>query len=308
MVTIEDYLEAFEADDLTRTVMLYIESIKDGCRFFESARRVARKKPIVVLKGGRTTAGERAAASHTGALASDRRVFDAACRQAGIIQVKQPMDLLDMSAVFSSLPLPKGNRVAIMTLGGGWGVVATDLCMEHGLSIPELSEEIVAQLDRMLPDYWSRGNPADIVGEVDPAIPMTAVEALMKWDGCDAVIHLGVLGRRILMGKMLDSVANTDSSYSAEQLNQWRALGSAAEDNYIKHVVALTEKYEKPILGVSLFADERSKTLYRIEGNRYKGVFFPSPERAVKALAFMVRYQQWLRTTTVTMDTAAVQS
>ncbi len=154
MVTIEDYMEVFELDKKTRTVVLYLESVKDGRRFFESARRVSTKKPVVVLKGGRTEAGGKAASSHTGALASDAKVFDAACRQAGIIQVDQPMELLDLSAVFSSLPLPKGNRVAIMTLGGGWGVIAADLCMENGLVMPELSEDIIKRLDTMLPDYW----------------------------------------------------------------------------------------------------------------------------------------------------------
>ncbi len=294
MVTIEDYMEAFEIDELTRTVVLYIESIKDGRRFFESARRVSKKKPVVVLKGGRTSEGGMAASSHTGALASDFRIFEAACRQAGIIQVKQPMDLLDLSAVFSSLPLPKGNRVAIMTLGGGWGVVATDLCVEHGLSIPKLSEDIVARMDQILPDYWSRANPVDIVGEIDPTIPMTAVEALLKWDGCDAVIHLGIQGRRILMDKLLRSVARTDPAYPQKDLDQMRELMLAMETQYIHHVVALTEKYDKPVLGVSLLSDEVSKTLYRVEGCKYKGVFFPSPERAVKALAGMCRYREWL--------------
>ena len=294
MVTLEDYMEAFEADDLTRTVVLYIESVKDGARFFQSARRVSKKKPVVVLKGGRTSEGGQAASSHTGALASDFRIFEAACRQAGIIQVKQPIDLLDLSAVFSSLPMPKGNRVAIMTLGGGWGVVTTDLCVEHGLTLPPLSEEIITGLDQILPDYWSRSNPADIVGEHDPNIPMTAMEALMKWDGCDAVIHLGINGRRILADKMLDSIANTDPAYSTKELKEIGALAVEFEDLYIRHVVKLIEQYQKPVLGVSLLTDEDSKTLYRVEGAQYKGVFFPSPERAVKALSGMCRYQRWL--------------
>lgn len=294
MVTLEDYMEAFEADELTRTVVLYIESVKDGGRFFNSARRVSRKKPVVVLKGGRTSEGGMAASSHTGAMASDNRIFEAACRQAGIIQVRQPMELLDLSAVFSSLPLPRGNRVAILTLGGGWGVVATDLCIENGLAIPELSGEIVAQLDQLLPDYWSRANPADIVGEHDPAIPMTAVEALLKWDGCDAVIHLGIHGRRILADKMLRSIANTDPSHAPEELDQVRQLSQEFEKIYIRHVAEMTQKYDKPVLGVSLLTDEASKTLYRVEGCKYDGVFFPSPERAVKALAGMCRYREWL--------------
>lgn len=294
MVTLEDYMEAFEVDELTRTVVLYVESVKDGARFFKSARRVSRKKPVVVLKGGRTAAGSQAASSHTGALASDHRIFEAASRQAGIIQVKQPIELLDLSAVFSSLPLPKGNRVAIMTLGGGWGVVTADLCMENGLVLPRLSEDIVRQLDKLLPDYWSRGNPADIVGEQDPKIPMTAMEELMKWDGCDAVIHLGIDGKRILAYKMLNSVRKVDPGYSSGQLDQIREMAVSFEKMYVKHVVQLIEQYQKPVLGVSLLTDEDSKTLYRFDGSKYKGVFFPSPERAVKALAGMCRYQQWL--------------
>ena len=171
MITIEDYMEAFEVDELTQTVVLYLESIKNGRRFFEAARRVGKKKPVVMLKGGRTQAGNRAAASHTGALASNIRVFEAAARQAGIVVVEQPMDLLDLSAAFSSLPLPRGNRVAVMTLGGGWGVVASDLCVENGLTIPDLSPELIARIDRILPPYWSRSNPIDLVGEVGPTDP-----------------------------------------------------------------------------------------------------------------------------------------
>lgn len=294
MVTLEDYMEAFEADELTRTVVLYVESVKDGARFFQSARRVSKKKPVVVLKGGRTSEGGQAASSHTGALASDFRIFEAACRQAGIIQVKQPIELLDLSAVFSSLPLPEGNRVAIMTLGGGWGVVTTDLCTEHGLALPPLSESIISRLDQILPDYWSRSNPADLVGEHDPTIPMTAMEELMKWDGCDAVIHLGIHGKPILARRMLDSIANTDPAYSAEELQEIGELAVQFEDLYIQHVIKLTEQYRKPVVGVSLLTDEDTKTLYRMEGARYKGVLFPSPERAVKALAGMCHYRQWL--------------
>lgn len=133
MITIEDFLSAFAHDELTKTAVLYIESVKNGRRFLEEAIRVSRKKPVIVLKGGRTEAGNRAAASHTGALASNINIFNSASRQAGIVIARQPMDLLDLSAGFSALPLPKGNRVAVMTLGGGWGVVATDACVNRVL-------------------------------------------------------------------------------------------------------------------------------------------------------------------------------
>ncbi|WDP91354.1 MAG: acetate--CoA ligase family protein [Desulfobacter sp.] len=294
MVTIEDYMEAFERDELTRTVVLYLESVKDGRRFFESASRVSRKKPVVVLKGGRTSMGEQAASSHTGAMASDAKVFNAACAQAGIIQVEQPMELLDLSAVFSSLPMPKGNRVAIMTLGGGWGVVTTDLCAEYGLEVPQLSPGIIDRLNKILPDYWSHGNPVDIVGEGDMNIPKTCMEELLKWEGCDAVIHLGIHGKRILADAMINSIVKTDPDIDDAAAAPFKESLIQAEEEYTEYVVGLTQKYEKPVLGVSLLTDEESRTLYRYDNTDYKGVFFPSPERAVKALAGMVRYQDWL--------------
>jgi acyl-CoA synthetase (NDP forming) len=294
MVTIEDYMEVFEIDELTRTVVLYIESVKDGARFFRSAARVSRKKPVVVLKGGRTRMGKRAAASHTGAMASDVKVFEAACRQAGVIQVEQPMELLDLSAVFSSLPLPKGKRVAIMTLGGGWGVITTDLCADYGLEVPDLSEEIIERLNNILPTFWSHGNPVDIVGEGDPNIPKTCMEELLKWDGCDAVIHLGIHGKRVLANSMMDSVLKTDPNIDERSIALFKETILAEEQAYAKYIVEMTRKYEKPVLGVSLLTDEISRTLYRYDDNPYKGVFFPSPERAVKALAGMCQYNQWL--------------
>ena len=293
MVTIEDYMEAFEVDELTETVVLYVESVKNGSRFFKSAARVSRKKPIVVLKGGRTQKGGKAASSHTGAMASDSRVFDAACRQAGIIQVNQPMELLDLSAVFSSLPLPRGNRVAIMTLGGGWGVITTDLCAENGLDVPELPQEIIDRLNKILPPFWSHGNPVDIVGEGDPAIPKTCLEELLKWEGCDAVIHLGIHGKRVLVNNMIESVLKTDPGVTRDEAELFKAATLQFEDDYARYVVQLTKKYEKPVLGVSLLTDEISRTLYPCEGYDYKSVFFPSPERAVKALWGMVRYYEW---------------
>ncbi len=294
MITIEDYMEGFEVDELTRTVMLYIESVKQGRRFFESARRVSRKKPIVLLKGGQTRAGNRAASSHTGAMASNARLFDAVCRQAGIVKVDQPMELLDLSAAFSSLPLPQGNRVAVMTLGGGWGVVTADLCNQFGLAVPDLSDRLIARIDRILPPYWSRSNPIDLVGENDPSIPLTVMEALLQWDGCDAVINLGILGRRIFLKRLAASVKNADPSYDPAFLDASVKAFTDFEDDYIAHIVRLMESTGKPVFGVSLLTDEKDATVYRVKDHRLKAVFFETPERAVKAAARMVEYQQYL--------------
>jgi acyl-CoA synthetase (NDP forming) len=295
MMTIEDYMDGFEVDSLTRTVILYIESVKNGRRFFEGARRVGEKKPIVLLKGGRSEAGNRAAASHTGAMTSDIKIFDAVCRQAGIVRAEKPMDLLDLAAAFSSLPLPAGNRAAIVTLGGGWGVVTADLCAEFGLDVPELSAQLIAKMDEMLPTYWSRSNPIDLVGDRDPSIPMTVLEELAKWDGCDAVINLGILGRRIMVKRFGASVLQADTAYSPEVIENLNKQFVEFEKNYIEHIVKLMDQYKKPIFGVSLLPDENNQTLYRVAGSSFKGVFYPTPERAVKAFAKMVEYHRFLK-------------
>lgn len=295
MITIEDYLDGFEIDELTRTVVLYIESIKNGRRFLESARRVGRKKPVIVLKGGRTEAGNRAAASHTGALASNIRIFEAACRQAGIVLVEQPLELLALSAAFSSLPLPKGNRVGIVTLGGGWGVVASDLCAEQDLEVPALEPDMIARIDRILPPYWSRSNPIDLVAEMNPQVAMTITEELLKWDRCDAVIHLGILGRMIFVGPLIRSALTADPTLNRALLDEVPRLMRQFEAEYIRFIVKLMEKYGKPVIGVSLMGDEQTRTVVEIEGSPYKSVAFLTPERSVKVLAKMVGYQRWLQ-------------
>ena len=295
MMAIEDYLDGLEVDNLTRTVILYVESVKNGRRFFDSARRVGLKKPIVLLKGGRSDAGNRAAASHTGAMTSDIKIFEAACRQAGIVLAQKPMDLLDLAAGFSSLPLPEGRRVAIVTLGGGWGVVTADLCAEYGLEVPELSPHLVGKLDQMLPSYWSRSNPIDLVGDRDPSIPMTAIEELMQWDGCDAIINLGIMGRRIMVKRFAEWVLKSDPQYDAGFIDQVNRQYHRFEAEYVEHIVRLMDKFQKPVLGVSLLPDEKNQTLYRVNDSEFKGVFYPTPERAVKSIAKMADYNQFLK-------------
>ncbi|MFO7560909.1 MAG: acetate--CoA ligase family protein [Desulfobacterales bacterium] len=294
MITIEDYLEAFELDDLTKIVMLYIESVKNGRRFFESAKRVGLKKPIVLLKGGQSKAGRKAASSHTGAISSDTKIFNAVCKQAGIIKVEKPMDLLDLSACFSSLPLPEGNRVAIMTLGGGWGVVTADLCEAYGLSVPDLTPDIIKKIDKILPSYWSKANPIDLVGEKDMSIPMTVMEDLIKWDGCDAVINLGIMGRRHLVSRLTDSIRKSDPTCSPDLLESINKMLNEFEINYVNHIVKLMEQHKKPIVGVCMVKDEKDLSVHPVNGGKFKGVFFPTPEQAVKSLAKMYEYHRFL--------------
>ncbi len=293
MLTIEDFIAGFEGDALTRTVMLYIESVKNGRRFFENARRLGRQKPIVMLKGGQSSAGNRAASSHTGALASDAAVFNAMCRQAGIVKVDRPMELLDLSAAFASLPLPRGNRAAIMTLGGGWGVVTADLCAANGLTVPVLDPGVVAALDRLLPPYWSKANPVDLVGENDLELPLQTMEALLKWDGCDAVINLGILGRRIFVSRLIANGKKADPDLTADFHALVHDTIMQFEAQYIERIAELMQRYEKPVYGVSLLQDESDRTVYPVAHSPYNAVFYETPERAVQAFARMVDYRRF---------------
>lgn len=295
MITIEDAMEGFEVDELTKTVVLYIESIKNGRRFFEAAKRCGKKKPIIALKGGRTEAGAHAAASHTGAMASNIKVFKAACRQAGIVQVENPMDLLDLSAAFSSLPLPKGKKVGIMTLGGGWGVVASDLCVENGLEVPKLSEDVISRINKLLPPFWSHANPIDVVGEMNTNTYMTILEELLRWPECDAIIHMGIIGRIIMIKATLESAVVVDKKRDYKFVEDYVRHLEDFEQQSIERTVRLMEKYDKPIIGVYLLNDDKSRTITDVDGCKYKGVNFITPERAVKALGKMYQYARWLK-------------
>jgi acyl-CoA synthetase (NDP forming) len=294
MITVEDYMGAFEVDELSKTVILYLESVKDGRRFLERAGRVSRKKPVILLKGGRTAAGNTAAASHTGAMASNIRVLNAACRQAGIILARQPMDLLDLSAVFSSLPLPRGNRIAIITVGGGWGVVAADECAEVGLKLAPLSTDIIQRIDEILPPYWSRHNPIDLVGEINFKAATKIIEMVAQWDGCDAIIHLGIVGLQFPMDNLGKAYLQMEP-HLQDVLARNRVNLEKMDKGYFEHTAGLMEKYRKPILGVRLAEGDKNEVIIDIPGSEFNAVSFPSPERAVYSLAAMVKYGKWLR-------------
>jgi acyl-CoA synthetase (NDP forming) len=293
MVTCSDYLQ-YVADDLeSRIIILYLESMREGRRFFETAKQINRTKPIIVLKGGRTVAGRAASASHTGSMSGEVAVFRAACRQAGLLEAKVPSELLDLSAGFSSLPLPKGNRVGIVTLGGGWGVVTSDECNEKGLAVPALSETIVKALDRYLPSYWSKGNPVDLVGSRDPDAPLVAVEEMLKSDDIDAVISLGIVGRIEYLRLMNRSAKEVDENIPPGFLEQTEKILLEYEEMYIAKTAELMEQYEKPVIGVSL-AKTSGGIVRPVDGRRYSSVLFETPESAVHVLAKMVEYQNFL--------------
>lgn len=182
-----------------------------------------------------------------------------------------------------------------MTLGGGWGVVTTDACLESGLEVPPLSDELIVQIDQLLPDYWSRTNPVDMVGEGDPSIPLKVVEALVKWDGCDAVIHLGAVGRGYMAANMIKAYVRNNPDTPREFQEAGAALVETGEKQFFERVIRLMEEYKKPIIGIRLLDSVGSKIIYEIPDAAYKSVSFLTPERGVKVLAKMVEYAEWLR-------------
>jgi len=289
MVHGTDYMQYLEQDNNAQIIVLYMENVADGRLFLDISREVNKKKPIIVLKGGRTSAGKAAAASHTGSMGGEYSLFDAACHQAGILSVKAPSELLDLSAGFSSLPKPRGDRVGIVTLGGGWGVMTADFCNEKGLRVPPIPENVVREVDKYLPPFWSRANPIDLVGTRDPEVPLVAVEELLKCDTIDAVISLGIVGRAELVRLLVDSTRKAEPETPDGFLTEIMEFVDKFEQQYVRAMVELMEEYEKPVLGVSLTKSDQG-TVRRVDGKRYCAVFYQTPETAVNVLATMVHY------------------
>ncbi len=183
-----DLLDYFVFDEATHAVLIYAEAITQARKFMSAARRAARIKPVIVVKSGRAEEGARAAASHTGALAGADVVYDAAFRRAGMLRVNEVEELFDAAATLARMSPQRGNRLAIVTNGGGAGVLATDRLIEAGGKLATLAPETIAKLDAMLPATWSRANPVDIIGDADDQRYANAVSALMEDANNDALL------------------------------------------------------------------------------------------------------------------------
>jgi acyl-CoA synthetase (NDP forming) len=155
-------LDYLAQDGSTRVVIMYLEGVKDGRRFLDSVKRCVRRKPLVVIKGGKTEAGAKAAQSHTGSMAGREEIFDALFRQGGVIRVTDFEDLLDYGRTFAYQPIPRGNRIAIVTLSGGAGVMAADASLESGLALARLEPQSLAKIREKMPPWAHPGNPLDV--------------------------------------------------------------------------------------------------------------------------------------------------
>ncbi|REJ92463.1 MAG: GNAT family N-acetyltransferase [Planctomycetota bacterium] len=185
-----DVLDYLGSEPVTRSILLYVESVKHARKFMSAARAAARNKPVIVLKAGRVAEGAKAAASHTGALAGSDDVYDAAIRRAGMLRVYSIEDLFDAVETLGRAKPVSGDRLSILTNGGGPGVMATDAAIAHGARIARLSEQTIQRLDAVLPPTWSKGNPVDIIGDAPAQRHLEALKILVDDPETDAVLFI----------------------------------------------------------------------------------------------------------------------
>jgi acetyl coenzyme A synthetase (ADP forming)-like protein len=186
----DDLLTFFEKDDNTHVIAMHCEDLKDGRSFAEVAKRVSRKKPVIMLKAGRTAMGARAASSHTGALAGNDRIYDDVLRQSGVIRAPGLRDMLDYARALQKLPTPRGENVVIITGAGGSGVLLSDACVDNGLSLMRMPPDLDQAFRKFIPPFGAAGNPVDITGGEPPKTYQNTIRLGLE----DERIHALILG------------------------------------------------------------------------------------------------------------------
>ncbi len=267
-VTGNDLLQYWEEDPATDVILLYLESFGNPRRFARIARRVSRTKPIVCVKGGRSSAGTRAASSHTAALAASETAVDALFRQTGVIRAETLGEMFDLALTLGTQPLPTGRRVGIVTNAGGPAILCADACEAAGLTVPELSESVRACLRGFLPPAASVGNPVDMIASAGPEGFRRSVETVLTSREVDAlvVIHIpvGLAGKEPVRAAVMEGVAAA------------RAAGVT----------------EVPVISV-IMGDDAERTPIRSERGTVPTYSFP--ESAARVLGKISDYAEWRR-------------
>jgi acetyltransferase len=288
-VGVPDYLEYFAEDPQTRVALAYVESVGDGRAFVDRLRAVAERKPVVIVKGGATAGGQRAAASHTGALASDDRVFDGAARQAGLSRAATVEEGFEVAATFASQPLPRGNRVVVVTTVGGWGVVAADAIAATSLQLAPLPDDLLGTIDTLLPPRWSRNNPIDMAGgETRDTVPEIMRLAAAHPD-VDAVIFLG-MGIQSNQARLM----REGPFWPDHGLERIVGYHERQDARYAEAAAEVSAETGKPVLVATELAvtqpDNPGPAAVRATGR----LCYPSANRAVVALDHLWRHARWL--------------
>ncbi len=276
-----EYLDYFGSDPNVKVILLYLEGVRSGRKFMRVAEEVSEKKPVIAYKSGRTKAGIRAAKSHSGALFSPNEVVRAVFRQTGITEASTINEMLDLAKSFVNLPPPKGERVGILTWGGGYGVVASDAFEEAGLDVVPLSEDTIQKLNALLPSYWSKGNPVDLVGTFDRSLQPSCLDAIARDPNVDIVVALGfIVGSGAFAGAFGGLLLGKDGR---SVVKEWIAK---ADEESMKYMIELIKKYGKPVVAVTATTDIEVVARATEKG----AVVYPTIETAANALSKMVQY------------------
>jgi acetyltransferase len=283
-VGVADYLEWYASDPATAVSLAYVEGVTDGRSTYERLRAVAAAKPLVLLKGGTTTGGQRAAASHTGSLATDDRVFDGMCRQAGVTRASTVEEAFEVAATFATQPLPRGPRTVVVTTAGGWGVVTADAIARSSLELAPLPGDLRDAIDARLPPRWSRGNPIDLAGgETRDTIP-EVLELVARHPEVDAVVYLG-LGIQSNQARL----ARDGPFYPGHGLERIVAYHERQDARFAQAAASASDATGKPVLTATELAvaspSNPGPATVRATGR----VCYPSADRAVRALEHLWR-------------------
>jgi acetyltransferase len=284
----EDFLEHMGKDEETKIITGYIEGLRKGKDFFRLAKEISRNKPIVVVKVGRTEAGAKAARSHTSAIAGSDLVYDAMFRQSGVIRVDEVEELFDVASALLRQPLPKGNRVAVLTSGGGFGCVTSDACERMGLKLASLSPQTIERLNSVLPPRWPHANPVDTVAAGFVTFP--CLWPLVEDNNFDAVLVISSIG----MMRMTNPGFTSMPKQVREQMEWAMRLIEEQELSDSEKLVEYMDKYKKPIIISNQINDSMKNS--RVYGKLMDNgiMMYPTPERAVKVLSHLVQYSRYL--------------
>ena len=290
-VTPADYLDWYADDEATAVSLAYVEGIVDGRGLLERFASVAARKPLVVVKGGATEAGAKAAASHTGALAANDKIFDGACRQAGVTRAATVEEAFEAAATFATQPLPQGPNVVVLTTAGGWGVVTSDaIHREPGLVLMPLPDDLRAAIDEKLPPRWSKNNPVDCAGgEVRDTIP-EVMELIAAHPDVHAVVYLG-LGIQSNQARMMRE-GGFHPDHGLERIVEYherqdRRFAEAADE--------LSRRFGKPILTATELAVADPANAGPAAVRATGRLCYASGNRAVTALGHLYRYAEFRR-------------
>jgi acetyltransferase len=283
---VADLIEWYSTDSATKVSLAYVEGISDGAGLMSRLTTAAQTKPVVVVKGGATDKGARAAASHTGALAANDAIFDGACKAGGISRAATVEEAFEAAATFATQPLPKGPNVVILTTAGGWGVVTSDAIAQDGsLQLMQLPDDLKSQIDTKLPPRWSRNNPVDCAGgETRDTIP-EVMEMIATHPDVDAVVYLG-LGIQANQARLMRE-GHFHPGHGLERIVEYHERQDA---RFAQAAHDLSVKTGKPILVATelAVADPNNPGVSTVrESGR---LCYASGNRAVVALGHLYRY------------------